>query len=468
MLTSLIDKVADKVRWGYLTAFSLLLISYILTFYSSQQVLTQQRWVDHTTRVIGSLDQLQSNLKEAESALRGYLLSRDERFLSEYKRSQAQLDTNFMNLRQLTEDNPIQQERLDTLRNFIDQKIDIMDNGMRLYLSGTIPRDSMTLMGNRSRLTMDTIRLLTVKLQTEESRLMEDRSKKVSTLSNFIKVINVASIVIAIVLAFYSITKFNKENRAKREADRMAEKFREQLELRIDELKKVNSELMELRGIEKFAVTGRIARTIAHEVRNPLTNINLATEHLRSELPLPPETTVLVDMISRNSNRINDLINDLLNSTKVAQLDFTKVNLNEVIDQSLSFAQDRIDLKGIRIEKKYAPDLPLVMGDVEKLKIVFLNIIVNAVEAIQTASGVISITTAKKDDRCTVTICDNGRGMSQESLSKLFEPYFTTKEKGTGLGLTHTQNIIFSHQAKIHAESQEGKGSCFIISFQCA
>jgi len=212
------------------------------------------------------------------------------------------------------------------------------------------------------------------------------------------------------------------------------------------------------------AATGRIARTIAHEVRNPLTNINLATEHLKTEIQ-SPEIEMLINMIGRNSNRINELINDLLNSTKATQLNFTNVNLNDLLDQSLTFAQDRIDLKEIKVVKKYASHLPQVSADIEKLNIAFLNIIVNAVEAMEPKEGVLTITTELKNNHCVVTISDNGKGIDDESLSKLFEPYFTTKEKGAGLGLTHTQNIILSHQANIIADSEPGQGTSFFISF---
>lgn len=469
MLTSIIDKIADRVRWGYLTAFILLLISYILTFYSSQQVLNQQERVHHTTNVINTLDILSSELKDAESSVRGYCITADELFLSDYYKVPALIDSILTRLKSLTKDNHVQQARLDTLSVLIIKKLNVLDVGIINFKNNNhVISDSLRAKPYTGKVIMDEIELIIKKLQNEEDNLIIKRSERVGTLSNFIKVINIASIVIAIVLAFYSITTFNKENKAKQAADKQAERLRQQLEMRVKELDTLNTELLELRSIEKFAVTGRIARTIAHEVRNPLTNINLATEHLRSEIPPGSETEILLGMISRNSNRINELINDLLNSTKAAQLYFSKVNINDIVDQSLGFAQDRIDLKGIKVVKNYAGDLHPVLADVEKLNIAFLNIIVNAVEAMEVKRGILTLTTENKNNRCVVTISDNGKGMDKESLSKLFEPYFTTKEKGTGLGLTHTQNIILSHHANIYAESVEGKGSSFIISFNYA
>ncbi|MDB5224296.1 MAG: hypothetical protein JWN83_2963 [Chitinophagaceae bacterium] len=469
MLTSITDKIGDRVRWGYLTAFILLLTSYILTFYSSQQVLNQQQQVHHTTIVINTLDILSSELIDAESAVRGYLIVKDESFLNDYYKAPHRIDSTFLNLKWLTSDNEQQQKRLDTLHLLIKSKLNLLTLGLAIFKSNNavIP-DTMIKMGHEGKLIMDSIKMMAVKLQTEENDLMAKRSNRVTTLSNFIKVINIASIVIAAVLAFYSLTTFNKENKAKQAADKQADQFREQLQLRVNELDRLNTELLELRSIEKFAVTGRISRTIAHEVRNPLTNINLATEHLRSEIQPGAETELLFDMITRNSNRINELINDLLNSTKAAHLNFTKVNINDILEQSLGFAQDRIDLKDIKVIKNFAAHLPQVLVDVEKINIAFLNIILNAVEAIEAQQGIITLTTENKNNRCTVTISDNGKGIDKESISKLFEPYYTTKEKGTGLGLTNTQNIILSHHANIYAESEEGKGSSFIISFNHA
>jgi signal transduction histidine kinase len=469
MIVSIIDKIADRVRWGYLTAFILLLISYILTFYSSQQVLDQQTRVQDTRSVINTLDVLLSELKDTESAFRGYIILKDEKFLEDYYNTPPLIDSTFFKLKSLTSDDAMQQKRLDTLHSLIKNKLNILSSGLSIFRSnGLVLTDTMRKMGYQGKLMMDSVKMIAIKLKAEENALLNKRSDRVTTLSNFIKVINIVSIVVAIVLAFYSITIFNKENKEKQEADKQAEQFRQQLELRANELYKVNVELLELRGIEKFAATGRIARNIAHEVRNPLTNINLATEHLRSEIQRTTDTDILFEMIARNSNRINELISDLLNSTKASHLTFTTISVNDILDQSLGFAQDRIDLKEIKVIKNYDVDLCPILADVEKINIAFLNIIVNAVEAMEAKKGILTIKTENKNNRCTVIISDNGKGIDKESLLKIFEPYYTTKDSGNGLGLTNTQNIILSHHANIYAESEEGKGSSFIISFDYA
>src|SRR6185295_2416839 len=142
----------------------------------------------------------------------------------------------------------------------------------------------------------------------------------------------------------YSLIIYNRQSRAKEEADRNVRTYSQELESRVNELKKVNTELEELRSIEKFAATGRIARTIAHEVRNPLTNISLAGEQLKEITDHGEEADQLLDMISRNVNRINQLVSDLLNSTKFEQLKFTSANVNDLVDEALALAGDRIEL----------------------------------------------------------------------------------------------------------------------------
>lgn len=463
MISNQVGSIADKIRWGYLAAFILLLCSYILSFYTAEQLLKQANWVRHTSGVTNTLNSLQAAVKTAESSLRGYVVTKDNEFLAEYHHSLTTNESIVTNLKSLIADNPVQIKRTDSLDLLIKDMYFLMSRDFYVFQGhNNLVTDSIKDLVFTGKQKMAEIAGLIQKMQDEENRLMVKRSEKLIAFSDFMKIINVSSLLLAIILTIYSIVTFTKENKAKEHADHTSKVFREQLEIRVNELAQANKELLELRSMEKFAVTGRISRTIAHEVRNPLTNINLAAEHLRTEIPATAETDLLLEMITRNGNRINHLISDLLNTTKVTQLDFAKVSLNDILDESLQFAKDRLDLKGIRIIKNYSPEC-YILGDVEKLKIAFLNIIVNAIEAMEPAMGVLQITTENKNDLCSAVITDNGKGMNREQLSKLFEPYFTTKENGTGLGLAHTQNIILSHKASISAESSEGKGTSFTV-----
>src|SRR5690606_36802667 len=216
---------------------------------------------------------------------------------------------------------------------------------------------------------MEKIEKQVVEMQSSERQLWEKRSQQISQCSNFIKIFNIASFIIALLLALFSLIVYNKENKAKKDHENKTFVFRDQLEKRVEQLAELNKELIELRSREKYGVTGRIARTIAHEVRNPLTNISLSIEQLRTEVENTETTKMFFDMVTRNSDCINALLCDLLNSTRIAELNMEEVNVNKVIEESLELAKDRIELKHIKVVKKYDPDPCIISVDVDKIRI---------------------------------------------------------------------------------------------------
>lgn len=216
---------------------------------------------------------------------------------------------------------------------------------------------------------------------------------------------------------------------------------------------------------EKLAATGRLVRTLAHEVRNPLSNIQMSVEQLKS-INKSDEETLFLDIITRNAKRINDLITELLDSSRPTELVFNRVVLQNVLDQSINEALDRITLQHIKLIVSY-PDAPCyVQADANKLNVAFLNIIINAIEAMEGLDGQLSIKlNLLKSNYYLVEISDNGRGISKDNLSKLFEPYFTSKRNGMGLGLASTLNILQAHKAQIDVQSKENLGTRFLITF---
>lgn len=222
----------------------------------------------------------------------------------------------------------------------------------------------------------------------------------------------------------------------------------------------------ELLLAEKMSMTGKIARTIAHEVRNPLTNLNLSLEQLNDEIPPENnEARLYADIIKRNANRIEQLISEMLNSSKPKQLQLKKVSLEEIVNKALALAQDRISLSGVKLEKTFEENVPQLMLDAELLRNAFLNIIINAIEAMESHKGHLKILIFK-DEKCVyVSIRDNGSGISKKEQEKLFDPFYTDKKNGMGLGLTSVQNIIRSHNGSIEVESEINDGTTFIIGF---
>ncbi|HEY4064583.1 MAG TPA: ATP-binding protein [Puia sp.] len=219
--------------------------------------------------------------------------------------------------------------------------------------------------------------------------------------------------------------------------------------------------------IEKLRSTATLLRTLAHEVRNPLTNINLSVEQLKPELN-SEDANIYLDIIARNCGRIDGLISELLDLSRPAEISLQKARLQDIIDATLTAASDRIALKNIRLELVYPDRAAVVMADKEKLKIAFLNIVINAVEAVPKQSGTITVMIRDEAPHYKVFINDNGGGIPEENISRIFEPYFTSKTNGFGLGLAATWNILQSHHASIDVNSQLGEGTSFILTFEQA
>ena len=454
-----------KIRSGYLAAFFLLLFSYILTINTTRQLRRQNQWVDHTREVINKLELMMSYIKDSEIGLRGLIMMKDEKFLLPYYTSEQKVDSMHAILSNLVSDNAIERDRALVLKNLIDRKFKIIAlqldslRGSHLEVNEFVRSEAFV-----SKQVMDSIRYVAGLMQNRENDLLKERTTNVGSYDNAIYAIIVVSFVISILLIGYSLITFNIENKAKKKATYQAADYHQQLEERIHELDQANQELIELRSLEKFTSTGRIARVIAHEVKNPLTNIDLSSGQLAADDLSKENKTLFLDIIARNSKRINQLINDLLNATRFSELKYEQANINQLLDETLDYARDRAQLNKIRIERKYAKNISPIAVDKERIKIAFLNIIVNAIESMSEENGLLLIETFTKNSTCIINISDNGKGMDHETLTKIFDPYFTSKSRGNGLGLTNTQNIILNHKGKIQAFSEIGKGTLFTIS----
>jgi len=218
--------------------------------------------------------------------------------------------------------------------------------------------------------------------------------------------------------------------------------------------------------VEKLGATGRLVRTLAHEVRNPLNNINMSVEQLtHTGATENDENSLFLDIIQRNSKRIGDIITELLDTARPTELTFEKHSLQALMDEAVAEALDRITLQRINMQIRYANAPCYIMANKEKLRIAFLNIIINAVEAMEPEKGILSISIDTAKDTHIVIIRDNGCGIPEENISRLFEPYFTSKRNGMGLGLAATLNILQSHRANVDVGSVLKQGTTFTISF---
>lgn len=217
-------------------------------------------------------------------------------------------------------------------------------------------------------------------------------------------------------------------------------------------------------SLERYANVGKVSRVIAHEVRNPLANIQLAVEAIHG-VSEKNEMNEYLRIIEKNAFRINNLVTELLSSTKLSEFNLMPVKINQLIDETLKAADDRIRLNDIKLIKSYDPEICTVMADEEKLKIALLNLVVNGIEAMENG-GILKIGTKKTNDCCLVIIEDSGKGITPDDIKKIFQPFFSTKSNGTGLGLATSQNIILNHAGSIEVESIELKGTKFTVTLK--
>lgn len=219
----------------------------------------------------------------------------------------------------------------------------------------------------------------------------------------------------------------------------------------------------ELLQAELLSVTGKMARSMAHEVRNPLTNLVLALNELEDIVEETEETLLFTDIIKRNSKRIDQIITEMLNSSRESVIQKKTININNLLNDCASIVTDRITLHNMAFDLaiKHAP-LEIELDEAQ-IKIALNNILINAVEAMEPSVGVLKLTSELIDDTIIISIKDNGYGMERATINKLFNPFFTSKKGGMGLGLTTVSNIIKGHQGTIDIESTIGKGSEFII-----
>ncbi len=223
------------------------------------------------------------------------------------------------------------------------------------------------------------------------------------------------------------------------------------------QLKPVSSKLVR-KSPDKFAAA------LVHEIRNPLTNINLAVEILKSELN-DESREMYLDILLRSASRINIAVTDLLNYFQADEIEFENHPIQQLLDAALEVAEDRIMLKGITVTKDYPLQDSMAYVNKQVIIIAITNIIINAIEAMPLGKGQLKLTTKTVNNRPVIKIEDNGIGINKENLQNIFNPYYTKKAGGMGLGLSTTMKIMLANKAQLAVQSEVDKGTLFIITF---
>jgi len=208
----------------------------------------------------------------------------------------------------------------------------------------------------------------------------------------------------------------------------------------------------------RLAAMGELAASVAHEVRNPLAGMKGALQVLRGELSVKPQNLEIVNELLAQIDRLESLVRDLLSYARPLEPTFIPFDLHELLDRVLRLHKEETDAAGITVRRIYGPGTGRIVADPQQLEQVFLNLIHNAMQAID-RGGSITLTTEAHEGELRIAFEDSGAGIVAEDLPRIFQPFFTTKHRGSGLGLPIVKRIVEAHDGAVEVESERGAGT---------
>lgn len=257
--------------------------------------------------------------------------------------------------------------------------------------------------------------------------------------------------------------------RAKDEIDLLTDKVNDMIFRLSEAYKKLKHTQSQLIQSEKLATIGTISSGLAHEINNPISGLQNCIRRLNKDPQNVEQNKKYLILMDDAVNRIETVIKNLLNYARHEETVFVKVNLEELIENSLLLLDYRLEKNGISVVREIQPNLNKILGSVTHIEQILINLIINAIDAIQQAGSLskkrISISAENFDNYVKFIIKDDGIGIPSDKLKYIFTPFYTTKAagKGTGLGLSVIQNIVNLHNGRIEVTSKEKKGSKFIV-----
>lgn len=468
-----------KFGIAFAVAIALVVANAIISYRATNTLIENNGWVLHSEEVIGELSDTLSNVKDAETGQRGFIITRNERYLEPYYASIGKVDANIKRLREMITDNPSQEQRLNALEQKINERMVTLKANLELRRSAELDAVRETNLLDQGMTQMDAVRQAAAEMIGDEKRLLDRRTEeaRISGRNTILTFVISNLLVFALFAAIYYLIKRDTAERLRNEAAlRLAnDELENRVQERTAELGKINVELQRSnRELQDFAFVA------SHDLQEPLRKIQAFGDRLRMKFgeKLGAEG---IDHLSRMQNaakRMQTLINDLLTFSRVTTKaqPFVAVDLEKTAREVLEDLETRIQQTNGLIE---LGELPSIDADPLQMRQLLQNLIGNALKfhrpeiaPVVKVNGKIISGSDEQDSApgnfCRIEIEDNGIGFDEKYLDRIFTPFqrlhARNEYEGTGMGLAVCRKITERHGGEITAESVPGEGTKFIVT----
>ncbi len=268
--------------------------------------------------------------------------------------------------------------------------------------------------------------------------------------------------VIGFLSGYLTQKEIEQRDRYQKTAERLKESYAE-LKAKADQILEIEEQL---RRADRLSALGELAAGMAHEIRNPLGSIKGTAEIIRDGIDPSDRRYEFSGILIKEVDRLNKVVQDFLDFARPAPIERLRVDINATLLDVLALTSQKAKAASIRVET-HLGDVPFVAGQAEQLKQAFLNLILNAHQAME-SGGRLTVSSEQADSQVLVHFADTGRGIAPENLEKIFNPFFTTRQEGTGLGLAISARIVQGHGGRMKVVSQPGQGTTFTLFLPAA
>jgi signal transduction histidine kinase len=457
------QSVENKIKVGVGIVLAALIANAALSYRATRILIKNEGWVSHTHQVLNALEVVLSTLKDAETGERGFIITGSNEYLEPYQSAMRQIDEQLQTLQQLTADSPQQQQRIPVLQQKVAERLGILKSGIDFKSRGdTEAARALTASGVGKR-SMDELRRLINEMEDEENKLLAERTEESRKSQNDTFLTFVTANLIAAGLLIVTAIVAVKGIRARRQA----ESERSDL-LAAERASREQAEAANRSKDEFLAI-------LSHELRTPLTAVYGWVQVLKTREVDRQTAQKALDVIDRNLRMQNQLIDDLLNVSKIItgklQIHRERVNALDVVNATIETVRPSADAKQINIRLENDPDLPAISADPARLQQIVWNLLSNAVK-FTPKGGSIVVKVSRNTRDLRIVVRDSGEGISPDFLPQVFNRFSqadgskTRFHGGLGLGLALVRQLVELHGGTVSAESGGlGKGSAFAVTF---